>query len=158
MIEEIPEHLQKLIDEKFKEAMLLKSEDRKRAISTLKAEIKNKEIELRGSNKKITSPEVLTVVQKMIKELKESAKMFEEGGRQDLVERNLKEIAIIEEFLPNQLTENEIDSIIKKLIEENNYTSIKDMGKVISKIKMDFPGQCDMELVSKKVKLQLTEK
>ena len=77
-----------IISNAYKQAMLNKNEDRKRVINTLRAEIKNKEIELRSSQKELTDADVLSLIQKLIKQNKDAIQMFVDGGRQDLVERN----------------------------------------------------------------------
>lgn len=141
----------------YKEAMINKDEDRKRVINTLRAEIKNKEIELRGSQKEFTDGDILSLIQKIIKQNKDAIQMFSNGGRQDLVKKNEKEISILEEFLPKQLTNNEIDTIISEEIQLNNYSSMKDMGKLMSYFKSNFSGQVDFNYVSKKVKEYLNE-
>lgn len=141
-----------IINDAYKQAMLNKDEDRKRVINTLRAEIKNKEIELRSSQKELTDTDVLSLIQKLIKQNKDAIQMFSNGGRQDLVEKNEMEISILEEFLPKQLTNDEIDNVIKQEIEKNGYTSIKDMGKLMGYFKNNYSGQCDMGLVSKTIK------
>lgn len=144
--------MQNKIMSAFKEAMLNKDEDKKRIINTLRAEIKNKEIELRTSQKEITDADILSLIQKLIKQNKDAIKMFEEGGRQDLVDKNIKEITILEEFLPKQLPTEEIENLIQKEIEANNYSSMKDMGKLMAYFKTNYSGQVDMGLVSKLIK------
>lgn len=141
-----------IINDAYKQAMLNKDEDRKRVINTLRAEIKNKEIELRSSQKELTDTDVLSLIQKLIKQNKDAIQMFSNGGRQDLVEKNEMEISILEEFLPKQLTSEEIYNIILEEIEKNNYNSIKDMGKLMSFFKLNYSGQCDMGLVSTTIK------
>lgn len=143
------------ISESYKQAMLNKDDDRKRVINTLRAEIKNKEIELRTSNKEFLDSDILSLIQKLIKQNRDAIKMFEEGGRQDLVEKNQKEISILEEFLPKQLTNEEMYAIIKQEIELNGYNSMKDMGKIMTTFKNKYSGQCDMGYVSKKIKEML---
>lgn len=83
---------------------------------------------------------------------KESLTMFKEGGRQDLVDATNTEIKILEEFLPKQLTSEEIHNTILEEIKKNNYNSIKDMGKLMSFFKLNYSGQCDMGLVSITIK------
>lgn len=141
-----------IISNAYKQAMLNKNEDRKRVINTLRAEIKNKEIELRSSQKELTDADVLSLIQKLIKQNKDAIQMFADGGRQDLVVRNEMEISILEEFLPKQLSNDEIDNIIKQEIEKNGYNSMKDMGKLMGYFKSNYSGQVDMGYVSKKIK------
>lgn len=144
-----------VISNAYKQAMLNKDEDRKRVINTLRAEIKNKEIELRTSQKELTDGDILSIVQKLIKQNKDAIQMFSNGGRQDLVEKNELEIKILEEFLPTQLSNDEIDNIIKQEIEKNGYNSMKDMGKLMGYFKSNYSGQVDMGYVSKKIKEML---
>lgn len=140
------------ISEAYKQAMLNKDDDRKRVINTLRAEMKNKEIELRAFNKELLDNDILSLIQKLIKQNRDAIKMFEDGGRQDLVEKNQTEITILEEFLPKQLTNEEIDDILIEEINKNGYTSMKDMGKLMGYLKSNFSGQMDFGYVSKKVK------
>lgn len=147
--------MQNKIMNAYKNAMLNKDEDRKRVINTLRAEIKNKEIELRSSQKEICDADILSLIQKLVKQNKDAIDMFKDGGREDLVEKNVKEISILEEFLPKQLTNDEIDNIIKQEIDNNNYSSMKDMGKLMGYFKSNYSGQCDMGYVSKRIKEML---
>ena len=144
--------MQNKINTAFKQAMLNKDEDAKRVISTLRSEIKNKEIELRTTNKEMTDDVILSLVQKLIKQTKDAIEMFKNGGREDLVEKNEKEINILSQFLPKQLTTDEIDAILKQEIETNSITSMKDMGKLMGVLKSKYSGQMDFGYVSKKVK------
>lgn len=144
--------MQTKITNAFKQAMLNKDEDAKRVISTLRAEIKNKEIELRTSNKEMNDDVILSLVQKLIKQTKDAIEMFKNGGREDLVEKNEKEISILTQFLPKQLTTDEIDDILKQEIETNSITTMKDMGKLMGILKSKYSGKMDFGYVSKKVK------
>ena len=144
--------MQTKITNAYKQAMLNKDENAKRVISTLRAEIKNKEIELRTSNKEMNDDVILSLVQKLIKQTKDAIEMFKTGGREDLVEKNEKEISILTQFLPKQLTTDEIDDILKQEIETNSITSMKDMGKLMGVLKTKYSGQMDFGYVSKKVK------
>ena len=144
--------MQSKISNAYKQAMLNKDEDSKRVIGTLRAEIKNKEIELRPSGKEVTDEVVMSLVQKLIKQNKDAIEMFKTGGREDLVEKNEKEIEILSQFLPKQLTTDEIDVILKSEIETNSITSMKDMGKLMGVLKSKYSGQMDFVYVSKKVK------
>jgi len=147
--------MQTKITNAFKQAMLNKDEDAKRVISTLRAEIKNKEIELRTSNKEMNDDVILSLVQKLIKQTKDAIEMFKTGGREDLVEKNEKEVSILSQFLPKQLTTDEIDDILKQEIETNSITSMKDMGKLMGVLKSKYSGQMDFGYVSKKIKEML---
>ena len=131
------------IREEYKIAMLNKNEDRKRVLGNLIAQMKNKEIELRVKNKELSNEDIISLIQKIIKQNTEANEMFVKGGRNDLIEQNNIEINILQEFLPKQLTNEEINDIIKSVIADVNAVSIKDMGKVISQIKSKYAGQVD---------------
>lgn len=141
----------KILDE-YKKAVKENDFWRKKVLTTLRSEIKNLEIMLRPKNLTPTDADILSVIQRIIKQDKESLTMFKEGGRQDLVDATNIEIKILEEFLPKQLTSEEIHNIILEEIEKNNYNSIKDMGKLMSFFKLNYSGQCDMGLVSTTIK------
>ena len=140
------------IREEYKIAMINKNEDKKRVLGNLIAQMKNKEIELRVKNKELSNEDIISLIQKIIKQNTEANEMFVKGGRNDLVEQNNIEINILQEFLPKQLTNEEINDIIKSVIVDVNAVSIKDMGKVISQIKSKYAGQVDMSIVSSKIK------
>lgn len=140
------------IREEYKIAILSKNEDRKRVLGNLIAQMKNKEIELRVKNKELSNEDIISLIQKIIKQNTEANEMFVKGGRNDLIEQNNIEINILQEFLPKQLTNEEINDIIKSVIVDVNAVSIKDMGKVISQIKSKYAGQVDMSIVSSKIK------
>lgn len=140
------------IRDEYKKAMLNKNEDRKRVLGNLIAQMKNKEIELRAKNKELSNEDTISLIQKIIKQNTEANEMFAKGGRNDLIEQNNIEINILQEFLPKQLTDEEINDIIKSAIVDVNAVSIKDMGKVISQIKSKYTGQVDMSIVSSKIK------
>ena len=140
------------IREEYKQALLNKNEDRKRVLGNLIAQMKNKEIELRAKNKELSDEDTISIIQKIIKQNTEANEMFAKGGRNDLIEQNNIENNILQEFLPKQLTNEEIDDIIKLTIADVNASSIKDMGKVIGQIKSKYAGQVDMSVVSLKIK------
>lgn len=140
------------IRNEYKKAMLNKNEDRKRVLGNLIAQMKNKEIELRAKNKELSEEDIISLIQKIIKQNTEANEMFAKGGRNDLIEQNNIEINILQEFLPKQLANEEINDIIKSVIVDVNAISIKDMGKVISQIKSKYAGQVDMSIVSSKIK------
>ena len=140
------------IRDEYKKAMLNKNEDRKRVLGNLIAQMKNKEIELRAKNKELSDEDTISLIQKIIKQNTEANEMFAKGGRNDLIEQNNIEINILQEFLPKQLTDEEINDIIKSTITDVNAVSIKDMGKVIGQIKSKYAGQVDMSVVSSKIK------
>ena len=88
----------------------------------------------------------------MVKQRKESVKIYSEAGRDDLKKREEKEIEIIKSFLPHQITSNELDNILHETIKEHGFKSIKDLGKLLGFLKSKYPGQLDMQTVAEKAK------
>lgn len=103
----------------------------------------------------LTDDDVVGVISKQIKMRKESIKEFEKAGRDDLVTQNLKEIEILEAYMPEQLSEEELDKIIDKVFEEVKPSSVKDMGMVMKTISPLVKGKADMSLVNQKIKERL---
>ena len=131
----------------------LKNKDKK-SILTLRlvlAAVKDRDIAARsnGNNSGISDDEIKLLLQTMIKQRKESADIYKKAGRLELLESEKKEIEIISDFLPKQMTNTEISEAIDKIIKETNASSIKDMGNLMSKLKNDYAGRCDFSLVAK---------
>ena len=127
----------------------------KEATTTLRmfsAEIKKEEIE---KKEELTDEETISIVQKMIKQRKDSFSQFEQAGREELAEKEAREISILEQFLPEQLSEEEILQEVNQAIAESGAESMQDMGKVMGLLKNKLSGKADMGLVSNKVKESL---
>ena len=127
----------------------------KEATTTLRmfsAEIKKEEIE---KKEELTDEETISIVQKMIKQRKDSFSQFEQAGRQELAEKEAREISILEQFLPEQLSEEEILQEVNQAIAESGAESMQDMGKVMGLLKNKLSGKADMGFVSIKVKESL---
>ena len=127
----------------------------KEATTTLRmfsAEIKKEEIEKKTE---LTEEETISIVQKMIKQRKDSFSQFEQAGREELAEKEAREISILEQFLPEQLSEEEILQEVNQAIAESGAESMQDMGKVMGLLKNKLSGKADMGLVSIKVKESL---
>ena len=134
----------------------LKSRD-EIATSTVRlilAAIKDHDIQYRTKKKgdSISDEEILNLLLNMIKQRKESVKIYSEAGRDDLKKREEKEIEIINSFLPRQITSNELDNILNETIKEQGFSSIKDLGKLLGLLKSKYPGQLDMQTVAEKAK------
>ena len=134
----------------------LKSRD-EIATSTVRlilAAIKDHDIQYRTKKKgdSISDEEILNLLLNMIKQRKESVKIYSEAGRDDLKKREEKEIEIINSFLPHQITSNELDNILHETIKEQGFNSIKDLGKLLGFLKSKYPGQLDMQTVAEKAK------
>ena len=115
----------------------------------IKSAIKDKEISLRCKQDSLTDSDILSLLQSLVKQRKDSIEAFEKANRNDLIEKELNEIKVIEMFLPKQMDEDETTLIIKNLIQENNYTSLKEMGALMKIIKEKYTGKIDMGLVGK---------
>ena len=146
------------INSKLNEEMVgaAKAKDKIRlsAIRMLQAAMHNKEINLM---RPLNESEVLQVLSSMIKQRKDSIEQFANGGRTDLVEKEEAELRVIQEFMPAQVSEEEVDSLIKKTIEEAGAVSVKDMGKVMKILMPKLTGVADGKIVGEKVKAFLSK-
>ena len=138
----------------------LKNKDKK-SVSTLRlvlAAVKDRDIAARsnGNNSGISDDEVKLLLQTMIKQRKGSIELYVQGKRDDLAKKEENEIKIISNFLPSQLSKQEIDEIINKTIKSSEFNSMKDIGKVIKIIKEQYDGMMDFGYVSKVVKEKLS--
>ena len=142
------------IAQTLKEAMKAKDESRTTTIRMVNAAIKQKDIDVaraRG-DQQIGEDEVLNLLQSLIKSRRESIVLYEQGGRQDLVDKENAEIAVIEQFLPKQMSEGEIRAAIQEIVASLGASSVKDMGKVMVALKSKYAGQLDMTKASAAVK------
>jgi hypothetical protein len=103
----------------------------------------------------LDDPQVLAVLEKMVKQRRESIAQYEQGGRQDLADKEQAEIAILQDYLPEPLSEAELDALIDTVIADTGAESIRDMGKVMGAIKSRAQGRADMGLVGARVKARL---
>ncbi len=145
------------ISEDLKQAMRDKAASRLSTLRLVNAAIKDKDIAARaeGNDDGVGEDEVLAILGKMAKQRNESARAYEEGGRLDLAEREREEIAIIEEYLPRQLSEDESEKAVDAAISEVGASSIRDMGKVMGILKNRYAGQMDFGRVGPVVKDRL---
>lgn len=141
----------------LKEAMKAKDADRLSTLRLINAAIKDRDIEARagGSDEGVGDDVVLAIMGKMVKQRQESAKVYEEGGRLELAEKELSEIKIIEDFLPRQLSDEEAAAAIDAAIAEVGAESIRDMGKVMGELKAKYTGQMDFGKTGPMVKDKL---
>lgn len=142
----------------LKQAMKDKAAERLSTLRLINAAIKDRDIAARGDgdSEGVGDSEVLAILGKMSKQRMESVRAYEEGGRVDLAERERAEIAVIEEFLPRQLTAQEIDSAVSEAISATGATTIRDMGKVMGELKAKYTGQMDFGAVGPKIKTRLS--
>jgi uncharacterized protein YqeY len=145
------------INNALKEAMKAKDE---RTVSTLRlvnSTLKNADIEARGAGKPaLGDAEVLTVLQKMIKQRQESKELYEKGNRPELAQQEGDEIAIIAAYLPKQMSDDEMKAAIAAAVTETGAAGMKDMGKVIGALKGKYAGQMDFGKASGMVKAALS--
>jgi len=134
-----------MINEAVKDAMRSKDKLRLSTLRLINAAIKDKDIALRVEDRPdgVSSSEILQILGKMVKQRQESARAYEEGGRLELAEQELSEIKIVEEFLPRQLSDDDVANAIQKIISSVGATSIRDMGKVMASLKEKYTGQMD---------------
>jgi len=148
------------ISQTLKEAMKAKDEAKTTTLRTVNAAIKQKDIDVaraRGEQH-ISEEEVLNLLQSLIKSRRESIELYKQGERQDLVDKESAEIAIIEQFLPKQMSDDETRAAIRELVVSLGASSVKDMGKVMAALKSNYAGQLDMTKASAAVKDVLTGK
>ncbi len=145
--------LQQRINDDVKAAMRSKDKERLGVLRLITAAFKQKEVDERIE---LDDTMVLTIMNKMTKQIRDSIDQFEQAGRDDLVAKEAFELKIIQEYLPAQLTEDEINQIITESIEASGAESAKDMGKVMGLLKPRLQGRADMGKVSSLVKQQLS--
>jgi uncharacterized protein len=145
--------LKQRINEDMKTAMRAKDQARLESIRMLMAAIQRREVDERIT---LDDIQIMTVIEKMIKQSRDAVDQFAKGGRQDLVDKENRDIAILKAYLPEPLSEAEIDKLIEAAIAEAGATSVKDMGRVVGSLKPKLQGRADMGKVSGKVKQRLT--
>ncbi len=148
----IRDHLQAEI----KDAMRAKAAERLSGLRLILGAIKDREIALRGEGAaEMTEADILPILGKMVKQRQESVRMYLEGGRQDLAQKERNEIAVIEEFLPAQLSAPEVEAAIAAAVAEVGASSVKDMGRVMAVLKGKYTGQMDFGSVGALIKSRL---
>ena len=141
------------ISEAVKEAMRARAKERLGALRLISAEIKRVEVDTR---KNLTDDDVLSILNKMLKQRQDSVQQFEAAGRDDLVAVEQGEIAVIREFMPEPLSEEALNQEIENAIAQSGAASMKDMGALMSVLRPRVQGRADMGVVSARVKARLT--
>lgn len=136
----------------MKSAMKAGEKDRLKVVRLILAAIKQIEVDQRIEVDDVT---VLAVLEKMVKQRRDSIEQFQNGNRQDLADIEIAEIAVLDTYLPEQLSESEVDQIVDDAIAATGAESIRDMGKVMGQIKAKAAGRADMGAVGAKVKARL---
>jgi hypothetical protein len=141
--------------EATKTAMKAREASRVSALRMISAGLKDREIAARGEGTMMTEGDQLAFLGKMVKQRQESVKLYEAGGRPELAAKERAEIAVIEEFLPKQLGEAEVEAAIAAAVAETGALSVKDMGKVMAALKAKYTGQMDFGAAGAKIKARL---
>ena len=141
----------------LKDAMKAKAVDRLSTLRLINAAIKDREIAVRGEaeGSEVGEAEILQIMGKMVKQRQESARAYEEGGRLELAEKELAEIGVIQEFLPRQMSAEEVAAALDAAVAETGATSIRDVGRVMAALKAQYTGQMDFGAVGALVKARL---
>jgi len=148
------ENLKPLIQEVIKSSMKNGEKEKTTTLRMAISEIQREEIDKRSD---LSDREVIVILQRMIKQRKDSSNQFRSAGREELSLKEEREIETLSEFLPEQLSEDKIKEIVINSIESLNAKTSQDIGKVMGSLKSDLQGKADMSLVSKLVKENLTE-
>ena len=143
------------IDEKYKISIKEKDSNSINTLRLIRSAVKDKLISLRGKQDNLSDGEILSILQNLIKQRKDSIDALNKANRQDLIDKEEAEIAVIEYFLPKQKDESETKAIVDDIIKKNNFSSIKDMGKLMNIIKSEYLGEIDMGVAGKIAKNSL---
>ena len=145
--------LKERITDDMKNAMRAGEKERLGTIRLVLAAIKQREVDERIT---LDDGQVLSVLEKMIKQRKEAITQFESGGRADLVAKEQSELGVLQTYLPAQMSDAEVDGLIAEAVAASGATSIKDMGKVMALVKAKAQGKADMGAVSARIKQKLS--
>lgn len=146
--------LEQKINQDIKAAMLAKDNARLRGLRAIKAAILLAKTE-KAANEELTEEAEIKVLQKLVKQRKESGEIYKAQGRDDLYQIELEEQNVIEEYLPKQLSREEIEEIVKKIIAETGASGVKDMGRVMGVANAQLAGRADGRTISEIVKSSL---
>ena len=142
------------IDQEIKQAMLAKDQAKLRGLRAIKAALLLAKTE-KGNTDEITEDAEIKILQRLVKQRKESATIYKEQGREDLFAVEQEEIDVISAFLPQQLSQAEIEKVIARIILETGATSVKEMGKIMGLANKELAGKADGKLIGELVKEQL---
>ena len=140
------------LQDDMKSAMRTRDKERLAVIRMLMAAVKQREVDERSE---LADAEVLAVIEKMIKQRRDAEQQYRDADRPELADAEAAEIAVLEHYLPTQLSETEIDQAIETAITETEAASMRDMGKVMGVLKPRLQGQADMAVVSQRLKTRL---
>jgi uncharacterized protein YqeY len=149
--------LRERLNARLKDAMREKDSRRVGTLRLINAALKDQDIALRAENRTVGDAEATATMAKMVKQRQESARAYEEAGRLELAEAEIEEIAIIEDFLPKRLSDEEVAEAVNTAIAETGANSVRDMGKVMGALKGKYTGQIDFGAVGPMVKDRLNQ-
>lgn len=141
--------LKKRLQEDLKNAMREKDSFKRDTIRFLMSAIKQVEVD---SRKELSDEDIIKIIQKNLKQREDSAKQYKDGGREDLYEKEMKEAEILKSYLPKQLSDDELEAEVKKIIEEVGATSLKDMGKIMGVATKKLASVADGKRINQMVK------
>lgn len=149
--------IKEILNEKIKESMKAGTSDRTNILRLAMNAINNRQVENRGKGIEgdLSDEDAIDVLMKEVKRRNESATVYAEAGRQELADTELAEIATIKEFLPEELSAEELDAIVTAAIEKTEAKEIKDMGKVMAEINPQIKGRADSKMVSDLIKRKM---
>jgi len=145
--------IQDRLTEAMKAAMKAKDALRLGTIRMMRTALKNKEIDAR---QELSDQDAISTLATLVKQRREAADAYRQGGREDLAEKELLELAVVQEFLPSQLSEDEIRGMIEEAVAETGAEGMKDMGRVMKVVSTRTTGRADGKLVSELVRQRLT--
>ncbi|SEB13169.1 GatB/YqeY domain-containing protein [Pedobacter hartonius] len=143
-----------IIDQEIKKAMLAKDQAKLRGLRAIKAALLLARTE-KGSAEEINEEAELKILQRLVKQRKESADIYKQQGREDLSVIEEEEIEVISQFMPQQLSREEVETLVASLIKDSGASSVKDMGKVMGLANKELAGKADGKLIAEIVKSQL---
>lgn len=149
--------LKQQLRDQLKQAMLAKNTDKTAIIRLILSSLTYYEINKGGAGYEATDEDVLTVIQKEVKQRKDSIEQFQTAGRQDLVDKEQKELEFLQTYLPKQMSEAEITTLVKEAIQATGASSMQDMGKVMGALMPKTKGKADGTIVSRIVKEHLSQ-
>lgn len=147
--------LKEKIGRDYNEALKARDERRLSALRLLRTEAKKREVS--GQKKELTDAELIETISSLVKQRRESIRLFAEGGRQDLVEKEEAELKVLLAYLPQALTPAELEELISQVIQETQAAGLKDQGKVMKAIMPQVTGRADGKTVSERVKQTLSK-
>ncbi len=149
--------LRETISQALKSAMKARDSGRLATLRLINAAIKDREIAARGSDEvqELTDADLTAVLTRMVKQRRDSARAYEEAARLDLAEKEMAEIAVIEDFLPSQITGDDLEAAVARAISTTGANSVRDIGKVMAALKAEYAGQMDFAKAGALVKQKL---